>query len=407
MLPDKVRTLEVDIAGQHGGQLVRDSQYVFTYRRDDPAQSSVGLLMPSTRLAYQDTALFPVMDQNLPEGYLYQRIRAEFPKRALTPMHLLALMGSNGIGRLGFRLPEAPPAQQPRVIDRAQILAAPAGAQLFEDLVHAYLSTGAGLAGIQPKIMVPDRATWPVPNLIVKMGSDAYPGIAANEFLCLSAARRAGIEVPGFELSHSGELLVLERFDVLEDGRRLGFEDIAALMGLQVHGIHDGERKYVRSYQAVAEVLNAINLPRSDLARFYEQVALTVMVRNGDGHLKNYGVLYDEAVGARLAPMFDVVTTSIYKYSHSFNGPPQEDHTLALKFFRGHHASKAYPTTQELLRFGTDVCGVRKPGDVVQRIAQAMHETLVLAKQDERIPHDTLEKMGEAWRHGLAYAAAP
>ena len=45
----------------------------------------------------------------------------------------------------------------------------------------------------------------------------AYPGLAANEFLCLSAARRAQIEVPGFDLSHDGQVLVLDRFDVLPD----------------------------------------------------------------------------------------------------------------------------------------------------------------------------------------------
>jgi serine/threonine-protein kinase HipA len=30
----------------------------------------------------------------------------------------------------------------------------------------------------------------------------------------------------------------------------------------------------------------------ADLARFFEQLALSVMLRNGDAHLKNFGVLY-------------------------------------------------------------------------------------------------------------------
>jgi serine/threonine protein kinase HipA of HipAB toxin-antitoxin module len=36
-------------------------------------------------------------------------------------------------------------------------------------------------------------------------------------------------------------------------------------------------------------------LPRtdSDLRRLFEYVAFTVMVRNGDGHLKNFGLLYE------------------------------------------------------------------------------------------------------------------
>ena len=36
------------------------------------------------------------------------------------------------------------------------------------------------------------------------LASPDSPGLCANEFLCLSAAQRAGIEVPGFALSDDG-----------------------------------------------------------------------------------------------------------------------------------------------------------------------------------------------------------
>ena len=39
------------------------------------------------------------------------------------------------------------------------------------------------------------------------------------------------IQTPGFDLSDDRQLLVIDRFDIDEHGRRLGFEDIAALMG--------------------------------------------------------------------------------------------------------------------------------------------------------------------------------
>lgn len=63
--------------------------------------------------------------------------------------------------------------------------------------------------------MVPDRPTIPVPSLIVKAASPVYPGLAANEFLCLSAAQRAAIDVPGFALSDDGQMLILDRFDMV------------------------------------------------------------------------------------------------------------------------------------------------------------------------------------------------
>ena len=64
---------------------------------------------PEQQLTWQDGDLFPPMDQNLPEGDLFMKIRELFPKQSMTPMHMLALVGRNGIGRLGYSLPDHPP----------------------------------------------------------------------------------------------------------------------------------------------------------------------------------------------------------------------------------------------------------------------------------------------------------
>jgi serine/threonine-protein kinase HipA len=242
-LPEKIRLLDIHIGGERRGELLRQSLLVFKYLREDPAQPAVGLLMPPARLLYQSNSLFPVMDQNLPEGWLFQRIRESFPKQPLTALHLLALVGENGIGRLGFHLPNQEPPPVARPLAREELLHGPFGPGVFEELVRAYLSTGIGIAGVQPKILVPDRATVPVPNLIIKAASESYPGLAANEYLCLSAARRAGIESAPFELADDGSLLILDRFDLNPDGTRIGFEDVAALMGLNTSDTLS-DRKY-------------------------------------------------------------------------------------------------------------------------------------------------------------------
>lgn len=249
--------------------------------------------------------------------------------------------------------------------------------------------------------MVPDRPSIPVPNLIVKAGSSAYPGLAANEFLCLRAARRAGILTPTFDLSHDGQLLLVDRFDIEPDGTRLGFEDIASLMGLRVRDTLS-DRKYHGSYEHVAQALRLVGVAEADLHRFFEQVAFTAMVRNGDGHLKNYGVLYSSSREVRLAPMFDVVTTSIYRYQRFDGGPELEDRTMALKLFAAKGQTRTYPLEPELLRFGREVCGVAQPRPVLERIAQAMETVMIEASQDARIPATTLALMRDAWADGLA-----
>lgn len=404
MLPEQIKLLEVSIAGQLKGQLLRQSRYEFRYLDADASQPPVGLLMPAQQLTYEDGDLFPVMDQHLPEGDLFMRLRQLFPKQALTAMHLLALVGANGIGRLGYALPGHAPAPNASVLSRQTLLETAFTAKAFDDLVSAYLSTGAGIAGMQPKIMVPDRPTISIPTLIVKAGSQAYPGLAANEFLCLRAAQRAGIQTPDFDLSYDGQLLLLDRFDIEPDGQRLGFEDIASLMGLRVRDTL-ADRKYHGSYQRIADVLKLLQLPEVNLHRFFEQVAFTIMVRNGDGHLKNYGVLYRTTKDIWLAPMFDVVTTSIYRYQRYGGGPELEDRTMALKLFSGKGQTRSYPDTAELLRFGRTVCGVERPGAVLEKIAQAMASVLDDARNDVRVPVATLAAMRDAWLIGMTYAA--
>jgi len=403
-LPDKIRRLQVHVGAEPSGELVRDSQYVFTYAGDAADQPAVALLMlPSRQLVYQDGDLFPSMDMNLPEGYLFQRIRELHPKQQLSKMHMLALIGANGIGRVGYRMPGTQP---PAVVhmSKADILSRSADGDFFGDLVNAYLSTGAGISGVQPKIMVPSRATTPVPDLIVKTQGPDFAGLAANEFLCLSAARSAGLAVPGFELSQDGTILVLDRFDVTADGTRIGFEDIAALMGKRVHD-RLSDRKYQSSYERVAEAIRLVSSsPARDLAAFFEQLTLSVMVRNGDAHLKNFGMLYTSPADVRLSPLFDVVTTAIYTFARP-GGMEVHDRTLALKWRPGGaYAAKAYPTTGELLQFGRDDCGVRQPHEVVERIAEAMGWTLREALGDGRIPRDVLGLMQAQWDVGRAYA---
>ena len=408
MLPEKIRQLNVSIGdADNAGQLIRSSVYEFRYSQPHAEQAAVALLMPAAKqLTWQDGDLFPPMDQNLPEGDLFMKIRELFPKQGMTPMHMLALVGRNGIGRLGYSLPDQAVTPMPRTISKNELLKTAYTADVFNELVAAYLSTGAGIAGMQPKIMVPDRPTVPIPSLIVKAASAAYPGLAANEFLCLTAAKEAGIDTPIFALSDDGQMLVLDRFDLVEseDGKyeRLGFEDIAALAGLRVRDILS-DRKYQGSYQRIAELMRQLQLHSDNLQRFFEQVAFSVMVRNGDAHLKNFGLLYRSADNIWLAPMFDVVTTSIYTYTQYAGGPELQDRTLALKLFAGKNQTRAYPSKKELEDFGQRVCGITQPARTLERIAQAMHDTMKKTAGDERVPEFLRTKMAEAWDWGYGY----
>jgi serine/threonine-protein kinase HipA len=394
----RVRELSVRVAGAPGGRLLRRSQYEFDY--DQRAQRPISLIMPLEDRSFVDGELFAVMDMNLPEGFLLAAIRERSPKVPPTKMHLLSLIGRNGIGWLGYEAPGGERVRRPAPVDRRRLLAEGVGrkGRAFRDLLDAYLSTGAGLSGVQPKIMLPERSTIPVPNLLVKVAGDDYPGLAANEFLCLEVARRAGLAVASHALSDDGALLVIDRFDVLADGSRLGFEDIAALLDLRVGGALSN-RKYLGSYEDVAAVVERFSSqPEEDLGALFRAVAMAVLVRNGDAHLKNFAMLYDSA-RCWFAPLFDLVTTTLYAYERA-DGERVTDRTMALKLRRGGRG-RHYPRLAELLAFGREVCGVPEPGRVIEPLAEAARDTLRGARSDERIPATVLRGLEREWEDAL------
>jgi serine/threonine-protein kinase HipA len=398
-----IKHLVVNIDTRPGGDLYRESQYRFEYAQ--AARDPVSLIMPrEDHQEYRHGALFAVMDMNLPEGFLLVQIRERFPKQPPSPMHLLALMKSNGIGWLSYREPAGQSRRPPAAVDRARLLRNGAGKDgtTFRELVDTYLDSGSGLSGVQPKIMVPERGTFPMPNLIVKSGGPQYPGLVANEYLCLQVAQKAGIQVSGHELSDDGSLLIIERFDLLPDGGRLGFEDIAALLDLRVGGALS-DRKYHGSYEDVASVIGDVVTEETWRQRLFEQVALTALVRNGDGHLKNFGVVYKSLSDVRLAPAYDVLTTTIYPYERS-NGALITDRTMALKLFR-RGGNRSYPSRESLEAFGRDVCFTRDPGSAIERIRAAMVDVMAQHKGDERLPEPMRAGLMTEWIDSIAWYA--
>lgn len=384
------------------GRLVKESRYVFNYLTPERSRE-VSLVMPYRAESYADTVLPSVFAMNRPEGYLLDKLRERFGKLIrLDDMRLLAITGANQIGRLRYVDPDAPREAVRAEVGLSALLTSGASDELFEHLVSVYLSSG--ISGFQPKVMMPDadaltplaeKSTAVTPDLIVKAAGDDYEHLAQNEFLCMSAAREAGIVVPEFWLSDDRSLFVMRRFDLEGPARLpLGFEDMVVLTGRAV------EQKYLGSYEKIATMIGylcAENRAES-LARFFEYVTLSVMVRNGDAHLKNFGLIYDHPGGRAptLAPLFDVVTTTVYSHYDPQSGRTLTDRTLALKLGK----SRDYPNRRVLMEFGRTVCGVAHPERVIERIASAMYATLEQHKA--RIDPSFLAAMRAQWEQGCA-----
>jgi serine/threonine-protein kinase HipA len=354
--------------------------------------------MPLRAESYANGALLPIFEMNRPEGYLLYKIEEAFAKAGgLDDMRLLDIVGGEQIGRLSYARPEERRETKQRQIGLAEILKRQPTDELFDFLVATYFESG--ISGVQPKVLVPDadrpwqtagRETVTHADLIVKSGGDEFPHLTQNEFMCMSAARAAGIETPRFWLSENGGLFVVERFD-LKEGQPFGFEDMAVLMD------RTSREKYSGSYENIAKAVRlycADADPLADLRRLFEYVALTVMVRNGDGHLKNFGLLYEhpgERRSVRLAPLYDVVTTSLYGATNPRTYITKYDRTLALSLRK----SKSYPDLPTLLSFGRDHCGVAHPQAVIDRIADSLSTTL--KEYRDRIPDELWQGLNNEW----------
>ncbi|WP_223513789.1 type II toxin-antitoxin system HipA family toxin [Pseudomonas sp. GL-R-26] len=381
----KMTSLKVSTPEGHSGRILTSGDdYIFRYQEDALPNTAISLSMPVRADEFRRRDLHPVFQMNLPEGYMLEQLRNRLAKTVnVDPMLLLALSGSSSpIGRIQVHSEtvDALLGEQQFPGEKLEEILTWDGAEdIFADLLDRYILR-AGISGVQPKVLVPEqqdfelrRATSKTSDLIIKSGRDEFPGLAINEFLCMSIAKEAGILVPQFYLSDNAKLFVMRRFDRDEQLNPIGFEDMAALMGLSA------DQKYSKSYAAIAKAIRLFcpaNNQRTSLDQLFDYVALSCIVGNGDAHLKNFGLLYSEPTqrDARLAPAYDIVNTTAYI--------PEDVLALDLVGNKSLFASR-----QGLLEFAL-TCEVEHPELRIHRLLAAVE--LVLKRYPEfreQAPH--------------------
>jgi serine/threonine-protein kinase HipA len=325
--------------------------------------------LPSYNLPF---GLAPIFEMSLPEGALRDRLRLTFAKATGTfdDFDLLAIVGRSQIGRIRYTgesqaLDEEVPFQS---VD--EILSARRNADLYRYLLDKF-ATYSGVSGVQPKVLVRDETesiqrvspSYKGATHIVKFWeANEFPQLAANENFCLKVAERCGLTVPRYRLSEDGLALVVDRFDLRNEGTYRGFEDFCVL------NARSAAEKYRGSYETSIlkrfQQFGTATTVMKDLENLFTMVALNCALRNGDAHLKNFGILYDDVLGeVRLAPTYDLVTTTAYL--------PNDAMALTL------NGTTRWPTLKELRRLGetrATLTPARVRG-ILERIADALSET--------------------------------
>ena len=221
--------------------------------------------------------------------------------------------------------------------DEIAALAGEGVVEASELVMKAHLSL-TGASGKVGLYLDPVTKEWLLPigeapsTHIVKQSHIRLGGIIANEQLCLMTARRLGITVPeSFIIEMGGNqdsqvLLATERFDrkwdknsPMIDGHvrpyRLHQEDFAQAMGIAAADKYEvpGDNYLARAFEML---LNYSARPVEDQIKLWKIVIFDYLVGNTDNHIKNISLLYsDNLSSCRLAPAYDMLSTSIYEMS--------------------------------------------------------------------------------------------
>jgi len=395
---------EAGLLARHG-----ERGSTFAYLPHTPLARAVSVTMPVRLPSWSvNFGLLPIFEMNLPEGFLRERLRLAFAKATGTfdEFDLLSIVGRSQVGRIRYtgdneQLNEDVPFQS---VD--EILERRRGGDLFRYLLEKFASF-SGISGVQPKILVRDEnafsemeskgerlsQSYKGATHIVKFWEPhEFPQLAANEFFCLTAARKCGLDVPAYRLAEDGMALVIDRFDLRMDGTYRGFEDFCALNARRT------EEKYRGSYETsvmkrFTQFANSTHV-NEDVEKLFTLIAINCALRNGDAHLKNFGIVYDDVQGeARLGPVYDLVTTSAYL--------PKDSLALTL------NGATKWPTAKELIKLGETRggCAPARTRQILERIAEALHETSgeVRSYMNEHPEFaETGQRMLKEWEIGIS-----
>jgi len=337
----------------------------FNYHSGPVPPPWVSLTMPYRPRSWNWTGeLHPIFEMNLPEGYLFELLKQLVLKEYGTAddFSMLSLLSGNIRGRLEYASPRfhgqnlsAPPMTLPEILSSSE-------EDLFARLLGMFLESSF-ISGIQPKLLARlfDKALVSMKDYLVKTWGEEYPRLAENEYFCMQAVKKAGIPVPPFSLSDNRKLFVVERFDRSKDGNWLGFEELCVLQA------KTKREKYSGSYEQAAKTIASFVSPdrrASSLSQFFKMLVISILLRNGDAHLKNFGILYSPDREDRwLSPCYDVVTTTAYVVRDK----------PALSFM----GRKFWPGKKQLIDFGRTECmlGRNEAGALYDECAQAVFET--------------------------------
>ena len=344
--------------------------------RENPSRAVLGLVFEErpTAVHMASVRLPPWFSNLLPEGRLRDWIADQRSVNRQREMELLAEVGHDLPGAI-------------RVLPDGE--APTNGDWEHEDTYRhdddPYYAPGIrfSLAGVAMKfsmIRSGDRLTLPAHgeggDWIVKLPDRHFRDVPRNEFAMMSLARAIGIEVPETMLVPREQVdkrlpetvwpagedwaYAIRRFDRATDRTLVHIEDLA-----QVRNIYP-DKKYLGNFETVANLIYR-GRDRASLQEFTRRLTFSILISNGDAHLKNWSLIYRDPRVPTLSPAYDLVATGCYAISDR----PED---LGLKFGGTRHFHRVTLASFKQLQHRLKVTGVDLAGCAAQVVEKTLQE---------------------------------
>lgn len=320
------------------------SRYRFAYSeralekyRDGELVLSASL--PLRREPFAPAQAAPFFEGLLPEGAVRASIARSFRLSEEDGFGLLEQLGADCAGAVALLPSDNRPGTR---VGRLHPLTGDELIHLVEELPRHPLGIDSSpdgvrlsLGGIQHKLVLADSSLEGVSGgrvftpfaqpldgapstCILKPEISPYEDLVYNEAFCMIVAGSVGLRVAEADVLQVASMpcLYVRRFDRIGEKpgpvTRIHQEDMCQALGLLPAAKY--EENGGPSVAGIVELMRGLRGPFAarDINDFLHAVLVNFLLGNSDAHGKNFALLY-EVGGIRLAPLYDIVSTAVYK----------------------------------------------------------------------------------------------
>lgn len=200
--------------------------------------------------------------------------------------------------------------------------------QLSEDVAEQFMENRKriSISGVQEKLSLileknilrltesGEQGTYilkPIPRDLKKVRQ-----VPANEHLTMQIARQVykinAAENALIFFKDGSPAYITKRFDVKNNGEKLGKEDFATLAG-KSRDISGADFKYQDSYEELGLLIQQyVPAWRVEIEKYFSLVVFNYLYSNGDAHLKNFSLLEANNGDYLLSPAYDLINTRLH-----------------------------------------------------------------------------------------------